>query len=335
MKIPNRNLLLLALAAALAAAAPACGSSSPGAEGPKNEPPDTGAEICDNGIDDDEDGAIDCADPNCLVLEECTATGCTEQVPTCEADRVGQLNLICLEGSCEPAGQLVDGATVRGSVQVFNQLDSRLHSLTDRNKAVLVELFHPLKPDGSEATCDDIFVAGLDGGSLAAFNLVGASSRGISDPDTTIPAPAFEMPVPEEGTGFLLLSRFYGARDVSGNPGGELVGLGCKEGVVIPPGPYVEDDDHAVYVTILPVCDPGNDTCPDGKTCQIGALVCRDKRCGDTCSALDNNTCRDIDGSPTCVQMCDPERLETRPCASGERCDTTPGERPACIPVAE
>lgn len=337
------RLILLALATALAAAAPACSSDDDGGNGGGGGTGgtggiDTGDEICDNAIDDDGDGAIDCDDPNCSELEACKV-GCTDQIPDCEADREGRINQVCIptggSGVCVPAGQVSDtGEIPRGSVMLFNQLSAPLESLAARNKAFLVQLFHPTNPDGSDASCDDIFQAGLTGGDISGVNLVGSSQGAIATPDTTVPAPAFEMPLAPEGEGWIVLVRFFGTRDLQGRPGGELLGIGCKEGVVIPPGAYVEgSEEHTATVVIDPVCSPADpDSCAGGKTCQVGALVCRDQRCTD-CSALNNRTCRDMDGEPVCLQMCDPANLDVQPCGDGERCDTTPGERPACVPA--
>lgn len=340
----NGKLILVALAAALAAAAPAC-SSDDGGEGGNQPPVDTGDEICDNGVDDDDDGAVDCADPNCVEVASCKI-GCTEQVPACEADAVGQINQVCIpsrgEGICVPAGAVSEeGALERGSILVFNQLADALKNLAQRNKAYLVEYFHPIRPDGARATCADLVAAGLSGRAVTGFNIVGSTGGPIATPDTTVPTLTPEMPVPATSQGWLVLSRFYGTTDDQGRPAGELLAIGCKDGVVVPEGAYVEgDESRTVTVTIGPVCDPGDpNSCAGGKTCQVGALVCRDRRCGDSCSALENETCREVDldgdgvSQPECLQLCDPENLDVQPCkGDGERCDTTPGERPACIP---
>jgi hypothetical protein len=333
VKLAKRNLLLLALASALAAAAPACSSSddTEGGGGGSGGLPDTGTEDCFNGVDDDADGAIDCLDPSCLVIAECTPD-CTGQVPGCEGDQQGAINRVCVGGSCEAAGQISeDGALLRGSVVVYSTLVAAIQAQAGQNKAYLVEFFHPVRPDGSQATCDDLFEAGRSGAPVEGFNVVGSTSGSINVGDTTIPSMATGIPVEAEGSGWLMLSRLYGARD-NGMPAGELVGLGCQESVIIPAGEFVDDAAHAVNVSIQPVCSPSDpNSCPGELTCKFGALVCRDERCVDCVGS--RVICRDVDGSAECLQRCDPETIGTSPCPADHRCDTTPGYSPACIPL--
>lgn len=337
----NSKLVLVALATALVAASPACSSSddngggNAGGGGGGGGSIDTGNEICDNGVDDDGDEAVDCDDPNCLEVEACHI-GCTDQVPACEGSTSATISQICMQGTCVPAGQVSDdGAIVRGDMQVFNQLAPALQGgLTARNKAYLVEVFHPENPDGSAASCDAIVEAGLSGRTIPGVNLVGSIGNKIQVPDTTVPTLVPGLPVPPEGKSWIFLTRFYSTSDQQGRPAGELFAIGCKANVVVPPGAYVEgDESHTLSLTMQPVCNPADaDSCSGGKTCQVGALVCRDRRCGTECSGLDRETCREIDGEPTCLKQCDPESL---PCTGdGERCDTTPGEQPACVPSA-
>jgi len=335
---PKRNLLLLALAALLAAAAPACGSSSDdgdgGAAGSGGDGgPDTGDEICDNGEDDDGDEAVDCEDPNCAAFAACQ-TECTEQVPACESDTRGRIDRVCIAGSCEPAGQISEtGTLLRGGVRVVNQLPESLQTQASQNRSFLVELVHPVRPDGSMASCDALLDDARAGGPIAGYNLVGRSVGSVTatSGQENIPAPAFEMPVPEPGAGWLLLTRLYGALD-NGQPAGELMALGCKAGVVIPAGEFVDDDAHRVTVQMQPVCSPSDpNSCPEPLTCKFGALVCRDERCTDCTGAA--VICRDVDGDPMCLKRCDPDKLDTAPCPANHRCDTTPGFSPACIPV--
>jgi hypothetical protein len=350
----NNKLILLALGVALAAAVPACSSSDDdntgvggkggGGSGGTEEPIDTGNEICDNGIDDDEDELVDCDDPNCGEVEACHI-GCSAQVPDCEADRLGAINQVCIpvdgEGTCVPSGNVTtDGALERGSVMLYNQLAPALSTLSSRNKAYLLEFFHPVNPDGTQASCDALFEAGLLAGDVALGNSVGLAWGEIVVPETTVPTLAVDIPVPSAGQGLLVLTRFYSHRDVTGRPGGELFGIGCQVNVTFPAGEFVEDAEHTATVRIEPVCDPADEnSCPGGKTCQVGALVCRDRRCGTECKTSENETCREVDldgdgvAQPECLQMCDPAKLDIQPCkGDGERCDTTPGERPACIP---
>src|SRR5690606_3238691 len=107
-------------------------------------------------------------------------------------------------------------------------------------------------------------------------------------------------------------TRFYGALD-NGQPAGELMALGCRAGVVIPAGEFVDDDDHRGSIQMQPVCSPSDPaSCPDPLTCKFGALVCRDERCTDCSGAA--VICRDVDGDAQCLKRCAPETLDTQPC---------------------
>lgn len=321
MTLPaNRKLLLLALLAASVAAAPACSS------GGDSKPPDTGGEDCNNGLDDDADGAVDCGDLDCQVLESCQ--GCTTQAE-CSPPGTTRVELICDAGECAPAGALTpDGESVaRGNVMVRAQLEQALVTLAPRNHAYLLEVFAPVKPDGTATTCDDLLEAGRFGGEIVGFNRIGMGAQAISNPSDVTPAAAFNMPVTAAGSSALVMVRFYGVYTTNGTAGGEMLGMGCTPGVVIPEGAFVDDEAHNVDLIIRAPCSPNDaSTCPEGKSCVRGMFVCRDTSCTD-CG--DREVCRDS----MCRRECDPATLANDPCPELQRCDTTPGERTACVPV--
>lgn len=335
MNRSNRNLLVLGLVALLAAAAaPACGSDSneaggaDGGTGGGGGTVETGGEDCFNEADDDGDELVDCADPDCFVLDVCS-NECNAQVPGCEANQTGRITRVCLDGACAPAGPVSEeGELVRGNIHVYSRLADNLRPIAARNKAISLELIHPERPDGTPATCDALIDAGRFGGSLAAFNVIGFASLSIQEPGDTIPAPAYNMPVSDE-RGWLVLVRLWGARDRTGQPTGEVVALGCRDGVQMPEGPYdPEDPVRNVTVDVQAVCTR-DEHCPEPLTCLAGALLCRDARCGNCGHA---GVCREVNGEPICLKTCDPEG-ETQTCPSNHRCDTTPGLTPACVPL--
>src|SRR5437016_3366752 len=42
-----------------------------------------GTEVCNNGIDDDDDGLVDCQDPDCKTFPGCAPHMCDAQMPDC------------------------------------------------------------------------------------------------------------------------------------------------------------------------------------------------------------------------------------------------------------
>jgi hypothetical protein len=64
------------------------------------------AEICDNGVDDDANGLVDCDDEACETDEGCLAAvpGCEPRVEYCEdgIDNNGNGNTDCADQCCEP-----------------------------------------------------------------------------------------------------------------------------------------------------------------------------------------------------------------------------------------
>ena len=326
--------LLLALAASSGAALlPGCDDGEGGAGGDDGGQGGGGgapsSELCDNGIDDDANGQIDCLDAGCAADESCRIGGneCSAQIPDCEGDLNGSINQICAGGTCAAAGPIQPDATLRrGNVIVQNQLDGVRPDLV---RSFLVRVYHPSRPDGSTLTCADL-AAMADREDPAQVNVILRVTGGVSQQGATIAAPAFGAPVSEEGQPFLVHTTFYSAdRDtLTAEPRGEFVGLGCEQGVVIPEGEYVQDEAHTVGVAVKPICDPANDTCPAPKTCLVGARICRDQRCEPACQSI--AACRDVGNGPECLRKCDPSDPQ---CANLERCDATEGEPSVCVPV--
>lgn len=340
----KRNWILFGLAALLAAGAFACGSSDDdrpndnGAGGGGGvEIPDTGDEDCFNGEDDDGDGLVDCDDPDCSVVPECQGS-CTSQMPVCETNQTGRSARVCLDGSCQPAGTVSDdGKLVLGSVSVRATLADNLRIFKDRNRTYLLELVHPMRPDGVRTTCKDLVEDARFGGSLERFNVIAAVTNAIERAEDTTPMPAFDMPVPDE-EGWFALVRFWGARTPTGDPAGEVVAIGCMEGMQIPATcdlACVQDEtcreERGCNVNLRfveSVCKPGGSECPDPLSCTT-ALLCRDQRCED-CNRS-GVVCRDVDGDAMCLKTCDV--AGTQRCPERHRCDTTPGMVPACVPL--
>jgi hypothetical protein len=48
--------------------------------------PAPGAEVCDDGIDNDQDGSTDCADPDCAAHPACMGASCAQKFEACVAD---------------------------------------------------------------------------------------------------------------------------------------------------------------------------------------------------------------------------------------------------------
>ena len=284
-------------------------------------------ELCDNGLDDDANGAIDCLDAGCATFSRCVIGGeeCAAQVPTCEGNLSGSINEICVAGACRAAGPIQpDGTLQRGNIKVVSRLDGVRPDLA---RSFLVRVLHGRKPDGEALDCAAVN-ASADVEALA--NVVVRNTGEVTEASDTIPAPAFGLPVTSGGETFLVQSVFYSAdrNTLTAEPTGEVVGFGCEEGLQVPPGDYTDDDTHNFGVVVKPICDPANDTCPAPKTCLIGARICRDQRCVPAC--VSGTSCRDLGDGPTCLRKCDPAEPI---CANLERCDASPGEQPICVPA--
>ena len=333
MKEMRRNWFLFGLAALLAASALACGGSGDDGNGGGTggsggaEVPDTGDEDCFNGVDDDGDGLIDCEDPDCSVLRECQGD-CTSQTPVCETNQTGRVARICLDGACQPAGTVSDdGQLVLGSATVRATVAENLRLYVSRNRVYEMVLVHPIRPDGERVSCDTLVADTRFGGSLEAYNVVGAVTNSIEAAGDTIPMPLFDMPVADE-EGWFALVRFWGARTSTGEPTGEVVAIGCQSGFQIPAGTTREDPAQVNFRFVESVCKPGGTECPDPLSCGA-ALLCRDERCSD-CNRT-GVTCRDVEGEAMCLKVCD--EAGSQRCPERHRCDNTPGMLPACVPV--
>ncbi len=60
-----------------------------------------GSEVCNNGIDDDDDGLIDCKDPDCATFPGCLPHVCNATMPDC-TDPACVSNPLCQDLTCHP-----------------------------------------------------------------------------------------------------------------------------------------------------------------------------------------------------------------------------------------
>jgi hypothetical protein len=334
------------LALGLAAVAPACGgdkeSGNTGGSGGEGGTGGTdilpGVEICDNNADEDDDGLIDCQDPDCeesplcCVGEACFA-GCTaEGQAKCEREIDQTVSMVCTpEGVCEPAGLLdADGNLRRGEAMVMSKT-AEVSTMNYRGQQVLV--LSSKRPNTTEPLdCNKIMSREVDPTDPTQVNAVYEMAAQIAQPGDLIPAPAFGVPLPREDEDLILVVRFFAATpDEKTNPRGDIVGEGCTVFDTIPEGRYdtdSENPDRQWQVTIRLYCGGAlNRQCPEPKSCQYG--LCRDNRCaeqGTPCSA--GYVCREWEGEVACRKSCNPE---SPVCPNLHRCDATPGEVAVCV----
>jgi hypothetical protein len=331
-------LLALALVAALGLSFAACSGDDPDdkdktGQGGDGAGGDLGpVEICDNGIDDDEDELVDCEDPDCETHEACDNGSCKQ----CQDQAGCSQGLVCASEVCEPQGRVdPQGNFLTGAIMVNASLEKLIEGFPQRNRAYSVELYYPVRPNGEPLDCKALLKAGRVSSTIPDVNRVKRTTASIETGTLLNRLLASGSPVPADGIGYLALVRYYSVQGLDGAPAGELTAIGCTENVVVVEGAFVDDEDHAVDVSMGPVCRPSDPTsCPDERTCSQ-AFLCKNLNCGSDCGAAYNTVCRRIDGEDVCVEDCDPNRLEINGCESGEICDTTPGELPACIPLSD
>ncbi|MDB4965196.1 MAG: hypothetical protein JWN44_885, partial [Myxococcales bacterium] len=70
-----------------------------------------GTEICNNGLDDDDDGLVDCKDPDCKSFPGCTAHACDPKMPDC-LDPMCADDPSCKDLKCHPT---IDFGTLAAS----------------------------------------------------------------------------------------------------------------------------------------------------------------------------------------------------------------------------
>ena len=334
-----RYLLAAVLALGLGTVIYACsgGDEGPGEEGKGGTGgAGPGVEVCDNALDDDEDGKIDCLDPDCEDTEICCPGGlCRTQCGVngqadCQAKLSGSINMVCSpENVCEHAGQVdEEGHIRRGEALIWSQM-AEVSAMHYQGEQLMV-LSSDRPGTDEKVTCDKIMYRQLDPTDPKQVNVVHETAVKVSAKQDVINAPAFGVPVPKEGQKLIAVMRFFSAApDAYGEPRGDIVGEGCAEFDTIPEGSYDSDQDNPARnweIKIRLFCGGYlNRECPEPKTCVVG--LCRDTRCG-TCGP--NYVCREWNGEPDCRKACNPDQPD---CPNLHRCDATAGEVTACVPA--
>lgn len=279
-------------------------------------------EICDNGVDDDDNGFLDCEDPWCDTHEACV-TGCTSQSDCRAADRTVE---VCMEGICRVATSYDDeGNVLLGEVGIVNEFDPR-RTNTLSIKSYSIHYFHPAIPGNTseKLSCDTLAElarsASLD---PRAFNVIRNSNWDF--PNTGNQSYLVrDSGVPATGeTGWVVLIRFFTGPRASETrvPTGTMLAFSCLEDFDNPPGGW--DESRQVEVQVEPACRNDGD-CAEGWECQVAAGLCTFK-CDPVCEP--GFTCRQLEnGEPACLRKCD-----SLPCEPGYICDETPGWVPACF----
>lgn len=285
-------------------------------------------EICDNGIDDTDNGLIDCEDPTCEMDPACR-TDCTTQSACRDVAKLAA----CIDGVCRTAGSYRtddDGQThlLVGEVGIVNQFDQRRTKVSTL-RTYAVDFFHPALPGSKERlTCETLTslarTASLDS---SQFNVVYAYTHSIDSPADRQNYLIRTADVPATGDEkWLVLTRFYtGNLNVeTKQPTGQMPALSCIEEFRNPPGKW--DPSRQVEADVQAACRNDSD-CASGWTCQTAVGLCAYLSCDPSC--VSGEVCREMeDGTPACMIRCE---AGDPPCPVGHRCDTTPGWRPACF----
>lgn len=150
--------------------------------------PEPVAEVCDDGIDNDENGATDCDDSACTMVPACTETGGDELVfsgpgdlAIPDNDPVGVASEIHIAGSATIAGLAIDvdiHHTYRGDLRVTLHHNGQAVVLADRTGGSaddLAETYQVEDWNGQDMTGDwklvVVDLAARDTGNLTGFDL--------------------------------------------------------------------------------------------------------------------------------------------------------------------
>ena len=332
-----RFLLATLLVLGLAVAGPSCSGGDDSKNEGKGGDGGTGpvAEVCDNDVDDDENGLTDCQDTACERTEICCPecfTQCGELgQAACASSLSGKVEMVCnATGVCEHGSQVdADGEPVIGQVMVMGQM--REINPTMDYGGVHLRVISKKRPNTSvEATCDAIMKREIDPANPNDVNVVWEAGHPTGAELELMSVDLANVPLPREGDGRLAVVRFFGPKpDSRGNMRGDIVGEGCEPFGEIPAGDRLGDEANparTLEVDIRLFCGGYLDReCPEPKSCVFG--LCRDTRCG-TCGP--GQTCREWNGVPECRKSCNPDQPD---CPNLHRCDASPGEVAACVPA--
>lgn len=281
-------------------------------------------EICDNGVDDDENELVDCADPSCETDEACM-TGCQSQA-ACMTE--GTAVEVCVEGICRTAATFEGGEALEGQVGIVNQFDparTRVNTI----KSYSMEYFHPAIPGSSEPLTCERLAEEARAGTLdpSKFNLLRFAPRMFpSDArDTYLLRDSGVLVTSDEK--WVVLTRFYEGHlnQDADRVTGRMIAFSCVEDLSVLPGSW--DPARQVEIEVQPSCT-SDAHCAEGWECMPAVGLCAYRQCDPPCDAR-VDTCRELEGKPTCLAKCQ----ENNPCDPGFRCDQTPGWEPACFPL--
>lgn len=281
-------------------------------------------ELCDNGIDDDENGLVDCDDPGCDTDPACI-TGCKSQS---ECSWTGGATEICTEGICRTVATFDDdGKVITGEVGVFNQFDTT-RTRVNTIKSYLMEYFHPAIPGSSEKLDCEFLAEAARSGTLDTLEL-----NRIRVAPRIFPSDSRDSYLLRDNgvlvtsdTKWLMLTRYFEGKfseDSATRVTGRMLAFSCVEELEVFPGEW--DPSTQVPVDVQPGCYD-DEHCAEGWECMKAVGLCAYQQCDPPCDAR-GFTCRqDANGEPKCLPKCH----ENRPCEPGYRCDETPGWEPAC-----
>lgn len=328
----RRALFSLAVLAGFTAALSSCGTADE-----KKETEEPKYDECYVAGEDGEP-VIDCSLPGCKQAPECKS-GCTAQAPDCVSgvftDK--KVERICLAGTCMPAGaRTEEGVLRRGGLYLPHTFDANVNVNNLNKKGFVITVHHATRPGGGTLTCKDLLKGDAD--DTSESNVVARTTgkvESINEGEILLTS-VRDVPLPEGGSSHLVLSRFYSVspNNVTKEPGGILYARGCSTVSDIPEGPLPDrqDEAHTLEMEVFTACDIKDKTsCTDGKQCVAGAGFC-----SYTCEGCTHReVCRPPrpGAEPQCLLSCDPDRGVGCPAGEMPRCDTTPGEIPACLPI--
>jgi len=334
--ITTRAILPLALLAGITAALASCSD-----DGGKEEPSYDQCYVEVTGTDGKSTKELDCTLPGCESTPVCSS-GCKAQ-KDCGAVHTGSnVERMCQAGTCTSTGvRTEDGSLRTGGIYVWHTFDKNVNVSTIQGKGFLLTVHHAITPGGKTLTCRDLLR--MDDPDLES-NVIARTNGEVTQIESgqLMLARIENVPLADEATPHLVLSRFYSVSpkakgNKTGEPGGLLYAKGCVDGMEVIEGalPQNPDQAHTAELTVSPACDAGDPkSCSAGKECVAGAGFCR-YVCEQACTRRE--TCRPLHPgeAPQCVYTCDPDRGVTCPLdeRNTPRCDVTPGEDPACLPL--
>jgi hypothetical protein len=259
----NAKTLVVALAAFAGGALYACSSS------------DAQREVCGNGVDDDGNGKVDCADPDCAGQSGCVTIvdagsfgGCMKCGNTCTGQEDCQsYNYVddrpvpyCLQGRC---------TALEAFIQVRVQLDTKMNwsGLGVSPQSGSTRFIKKAARDGSAVTCARLAATASDKTKPSAIE--DAKQYVIQGLDVTrITNPMLGQGITygfvntQTGGDFLVWAELWGGPPNSNTklPSGNRLGWGCFEAAAQVGGPLVAQDN----------CPS---TTSDAGTCRVFTLV--------------------------------------------------------------